>query len=94
MKTISYPVISADFARNDILPDIGEVIYLGGVQRHPEYAAWENQTITLRDEGELEAEARLIRYDDQWYGVLIFPVRDISPDTLRESGGIPRLISQ
>jgi hypothetical protein len=90
---MSYPIISADFARNDLLPDIGEVIYLGSLQRHPEYAAWEHRIVTLRDEGELEAEARLIRFDEQWYGVLIFPIRDISPDTLRENDGVPRLIA-
>jgi len=78
--------ISADFMRLDSLPGIGDVIYLGATWRHPEYAEWENEIVTLVEEGELEAEARLIRYpiegDEQWYGVLVSPIRDIYTETV------------
>jgi hypothetical protein len=78
---MAYPVISVDFARRGRV-DGERAIYMGAVIRHPEYAQWENQTVTLRDEGEVDAEARLVRQpigdDDQWYGVLLSPIRDIS----------------
>ncbi len=81
---MTYPIISVDFARRDRLPEYGRVLYIGAVADHPEYAQWEGQTVTLQDEGEVEAEAQLIRSviggDDQWYGVILSPIRDISVD--------------
>jgi hypothetical protein len=78
---MTYPIISTDLARLDSVEG-QRAVYIGGVCDHPEYAAWENQTVTLRDEGEVEAEARLVRQpiggDDQWFGVLLSDIRDIS----------------
>lgn len=78
---MTYPVIATDLARLDSVN--GEkAVYVGPVSHYSAYAEWEGQIVTLRDEGEVEAEARLVRQaidgDDQWYGVLLSPIRDIS----------------
>jgi len=55
-------------------------IPLGPISKHPKLIQCEGQIVRLTDYISLQAQGRIVRYDDWWYGVPIGELQDIYPE--------------